>query len=1286
MQIQLLSPKQSLNKAYLKTKVERAQVDLFKTNLSQFLHKAKQAIERQESEEHLKNLVKDFLKDTYYKDRYEINTRGRADLVIHHGPTAGNTAAVLMEVKRPGNKAEMISGTDLNRKAMQEAVLYYLRERIEGKNTELKYIIITNIYEWYIFNATYFEALFHKHTALKKAYEDWSTGKLVSKNTDLMYEHIGHVLKASTDELPATFVDLNGALSLSENTLLTIYKVFSPPHLLKESFANDSNTLDNRFYQELLHIIGLEEIKDGGKKLIRPKAKPEPGSLYENTLLMLKVEGRIGRLHNPRKYGNTAQEVAGNMALELCITWINRILFLKLLEAQLYRYHQKEVHYRFLKEQTINDFDELNKLFFQVLALKPGERSASIQSRYGHVPYLNSSLFEITEAEDEGIRINSLDDHVAMPVYSGTVLKNEQGRPLKNAEFPSVLPYLLRFLDAYDFGAEGKGEVQEENKTLITASVLGLIFEKINGYKDGSFYTPGFITMYMCRETLRRAVVQKFNDKYGWNCESIEEINDALYRQKVPLQDANELINSLHICDPAVGSGHFLVSALNELIAIKADLQILLDSTGKRLRYDSISIANDELVVMDMHGDLFEYTVNKTGGVSPEKHLLQEALFREKQHMIENCLFGVDINPNSVKICRLRLWIELLKNAYYTSESGYRELHTLPNIDINIKQGNSLLSRFALDEDLSEVFKKQKYSLKAYQAAVQRYKDTNSKETKYELVAFFKEIKDQFRTTIGKKDPLLSRMSFVRGAMENIQGENIFGEKNLNEKTAAAIKNKLKSEGLLKRSTLEFTLESAHTVLAQIFESLEAEKAAVEANRIYEGAFEWRFEFPEVLDENGNYQGFDVVIGNPPYIRQEELGDFKLYLQKHFQTYAGTADLFVYFIERGIQLLKSNGDFIFIVPNKWMRAGYGKALRTWLKNVQIRQLIDFGDLPVFEEATTYPLILDITKTNPRVPAQAAILTSLKFADGLKKTIEEKSFHINVAAFNDEGWSLSSSGISTLLNKVKEIGVPLGKYVNGRIYRGVLTGLNEAFVIDELTKNRLIEQDSKSADVIKPFLAGRDIKRYMPFPEGRYLILFPKGWTKKQTTENHWEWLQLNFPAIASHLASFSQAAQKRGDKGDFWWELRACEYYNEFEKPKIIVPAIVKSASYSYDLSKFYSNDKTTIIPTDEKFLLAILNSSLIDYFMHKIASTKQGGFYEYKPVYLYQLPIAKASIELKHIVESKVSQILEAKKADPKADTSVLEKEIDQLVYGLYGLTEEEISIVEGETVKAEA
>ena len=231
-------------------------------------------------------------------------------------------------------------------------------------------------------------------------------------------------------------------------------------------------------------------------------------------------------------------------------------------------------------------------------------------------------------------------------------------------------------MESYDFASESTDKIQEQNKSIINASVLGLIFEKINGYKDGSFFTPGFITMYMCRETIRKAVIQKFNETKGWNCTDINSLYNKIDDQK----QANEIINDLKICDPAVGSGHFLVSALNEMIAIKSDLKILQDRDGKRLKEYHFEVVNDELIVTDEDGNFFEYKPT-----SQESQRIQETLFHEKQTIIENCLFGVDLNPNSVKICRLRLWIELLKNAYYKNET---ELETLPNIDINIKCGN----------------------------------------------------------------------------------------------------------------------------------------------------------------------------------------------------------------------------------------------------------------------------------------------------------------------------------------------------------------------------------------------------------------------------------------------------------------------------------------------------------------------------------------------------------------------------------------------------------------------
>jgi adenine-specific DNA-methyltransferase len=350
----------------------------------------------------------------------------------------------------------------------------------------------------------------------------------------------------------------------------------------------------------------------------------------------------------------THEERLFNVGLQLSITWINRILFLKLLEAQLITYHKGDNSYAFLSFDKIKNYDDLNSLFFQVLAKRFEDRNQDVAKIFEKVPYLNSSLFEPTDMEHNTLFISNLKDEKTIPILSGTVLKNEQGK--KRTGELSTLEYLFEFLNAYDFSSEGSEDIQEDNKTLINASVLGLIFEKINGYKDGSFFTPGFITMYMCRETIRKAVVQKFNETKNWSCENLEDLYDKIEDRK----EANDIVNSVKICDPAVGSGHFLVSALNEMIAVKNDLKILQDREGKRLKEYHVEVVNDELIVTDEDGLLFEY--NPT---NKESQRIQETLFHEKQTIIENCLFGVDINPNSVKICRLRLWIELLKNAYY---------------------------------------------------------------------------------------------------------------------------------------------------------------------------------------------------------------------------------------------------------------------------------------------------------------------------------------------------------------------------------------------------------------------------------------------------------------------------------------------------------------------------------------------------------------------------------------------------------------------------------------------
>ncbi|MEO8149892.1 MAG: N-6 DNA methylase [Bacteroidia bacterium] len=443
--------------------------------------------------------------------------------------------------------------------------------------------------------------------------------------------------------------------------------------------------------------------------------------------------------------------------------------------------------------------------------------------------------------------------------------------------------------------------------------------------------------------------------------------------------------------------------------------------------------------------------------------------------------------------------------------------------------------------------------------------------------------------------------------------------------------------------------------------------------------------------------GFDIVIGNPPYVRQELLGLQKLYFQNKYRVFHGMADLYSYFIEKSIQLLKPDGIYGVIVANKWMRANYGEPLRKYLKQQTIHEIIDFGDLPVFETATTYPCILIAGKADKiNKIFKLTIAKTLGFSS-LEKYVEQEYDYAKKDSLDDSGWNLANETEQKLLKKLEEAGIPLGEYVKKKIYYGIKTGLNEAFVIDEPTKERLIKEDIRSVDVIKPFLGGRDIKRNQPLPSYKYLIFFPKGFTneKGNNPKNQWKWLHENYTAIANHLMLFEDAGKKRFDQGDYWWELRACDYYSEFEKPKIIIPAIVKSASYTYDTNCFYSNDKTSIVPTTDLYLFALMNSKCVDYIMPKISSSKQGGYFEYKPMYVSKLPIKV--IDFKNAFEKKshdeivklTQQLLQLnqEKSETKLQTKIsqlegkidyCENRVNEIVYELYDLTEDEIKIVE--------
>ena len=944
MEIKILKPRKALNKAYLKVKPNRIDIENFKTNLIQLFDR----INDKETEEFHKNLASDFLKKTYYEANHFINTKGKNDLVIHNKNTANSPVGVIIEAKKFSNRTEMVSTKQLNAKAFQELVLYYLRERITHKNLEVKNLIITNIYEWYIFDATVFEKLFAKNKNLVKQFEDFENGKLSGNTTDFFYLEIAKpFIENNILEIELTYFDIRdyekivtNNNSKDDNQLIALYKLLSPEHLLKLPFTNDSNTLDKGFYNELLHIIGLIETKEGGKRLIERNkdGQRHSGTILEDTIIQLDSLDKISRLEKAFLYGETYQERLFNVALTLNITWINRILFLKLLEAQLITYHKGDKSYSFLNFERIKEYDDLNRLFFQVLARKFDDRNEDVKKLFEKVPYLNSSLFEPTEIEHSTLFINTLIDGKKIPILSTTVLKDEHGK--KRTGNLNTLEYLFEFLNAYDFSSEGSEEIQEDNKTLINASVLGLIFEKINGYKDGSFFTPGIITMYMCRETLRKTVVQKFNDIKRWNCKEFDELYNKIEDKK----EANQIINSIKICDPAVGSGHFLVSALNELIAIKNDLKILQDKDGRSLNFYHVEVENDELIVTDEDGKLFDYNPN-----NKESQRIQETLFHEKQLIIENCLFGVDINPNSVKICRLRLWIELLKNTYYKNKT---ELETLPNIDINIKNGNSLISRFPLNSDLKTSLKKSKISIDDYKNAVASYRNAVSKEQKWDLEKLINEIKTNFRTEINKNSKEIKDLQkFKAEYFSKYESVQLF------ETSLTKAQQKDKKELSIKIQKIEDFIEE------------------ITNNKIYENAFEWRFEFPEVLDDEGDFIGFDAIIGNPPYIQLQKMGADSDALQKiGYETFARTGDIYSLFYELGHQILKDKGLLTFITSNKWMRAAYGESLRKFfVEKTNPLVLIDFGGTQIFDTATVDTNILMFAKDKNRQQTQACIV-------------------------------------------------------------------------------------------------------------------------------------------------------------------------------------------------------------------------------------------------------------------------------------------------------------------------
>lgn len=1256
MHFTLLNEKDFFNPYYRKKQIIQNEFDIFNKALMQYLERLESS--QSENEDYLvANALSPFLTMLNFKTHIKTKQKGKSEIDLSISKDEfSKDLEVLIEAKKPNSK-EFITHTKVNSKALHETILYYFRNR--EYSFSLKFIIITDFYKFYIFKISEFEELFYKNPSFKKLFEEFcNPNSLFKGNTEEFYKEVAKLIENSKENLKGFLIDLTFLKDKQKSNfknLASIYKTFHRDFLLSEFNPNDANSLNNAFYKELLYILGLCESKQNSKLIIAKseESKEEQGTFYTAINSKLKEENF-------------------ETILKLLILWLNRILFLKLIESNLVRFNDDK-NLKFLNFKKIPDFDKLSELFFEVLAK---EKSTRKKSEFAYLPYLNSSLFEKQSIENT-LEISSLSNDLKLFYYKNTVLKDDKCKTKKGQV--GLLEYLFEFLDSFDFGSDDEQSEILSQKELISSSVLGNVFEKLNGYKEGSFYTPSFITSYMCKESITKVVLDKFNAQFDLDAKDISELRKSLRKEDKKAQ--KELLNSIKICDPAVGSGHFLVSALNVMLSIYDELNLFDEEFY-------LEVQNDEILITGRKGEFIEYKRPSTP--KDKAHLIQQELFHTKKDIIENNLFGVDINPNSCEITKLRLWIELLKHSFYQSfdDENYHDLKTLPNIDINIKCGNSLVSYFETGKSLShypnikERINKYKRIVKDYKEGFYIDKNLIAKEIK-NLQESFKNfcLKDKFNKEIKQ---------LTNGANEYSKKYGDF---------LADEHHDEKFKSFFSKNMFEFSFDEK--VAIKEFANLKKEYDNIfnlESNH----PFEWRFEFPEILDDDGNFKGFDLIIGNPPYIRQEELKELKPHLAKNYKVYKGTSDIYTYFYELGFNVLKENGILSFITSNKYTRAGYGEALREFLlKNTYILKYIDLNGIKVFDSATVDTSILCFEKSKSKdnkfkyLALSNEILKTCAYNIGLYKDFAEFSQN----SLSKESFTFSDENTSALKAKIERIGTPLKEWQGLNIYRGILTGYNEAFIITTEKRNEILAnckdeaEKERTAKLIRKMLRGRDIKRYSYEWAGLWVIFipwhFPNVEKPKTMLENEQD-LKEQYLSLYKHLLSHKERLSKRNKEETGiryeWYCLQrwGANYYQEFEREKIVYPCIMaKEPCFSYETSFAFAMAPANIITSNSdilKYILAFLNSDFI--YLMLIKFYMGGGIEgELKTNNLEKLSIPKINSKNEKLADeliNLVDEILKAKEQDKNANTQELENKINSIVYKLYNLTEEEIKIIE--------
>lgn len=1080
--------------------------------------------------------IRSLLEQIGYKDYKIIEGKslsigkGRFDLAL--SMDNNSRYKTIIELKKTDSN-EMIEfktnkSDNLYKKALFQAIYYYLSDKnltmYNKEDTEIKYLIITNYNSWYFIKT---EDLNYLNELKKFPIIDNIT-------TDEAYQKISNYLSTLTkennlfeDDININYTSFHLKEIIEDNKKLELFiKFLSPQFLLDNIEIIDKNHITEKFYKELFYIIGL-----------RVGKKKELLQTNDNFSFLALIQEKLPHyLEDDEKF---------DYAMELVLLWVNRVLFIQLYSSILVKY--KILNKPILNSNTNYTFDNIEILFFNILNQKNNRPKVKSELNFNNIPYINSSLFQRAEIEERlNISISNLSSSYTVDIFPTTNIKKSK-EFLKKQEL-NILEYLILFLNSYDIAVDDIFSDNSDND-LINASVLGMVFEKLNGYKDGSFFTSSHITEYMTKKTIEELIMSKFK-KEGFEGENIKDIfENSRVKDKSKIES---IFNSITICDIAVGSGHFLVSALNAMLLYKAQLGLY-----KNIDSNQLAIMDDMLVVKGI--DEYDKESQDTN-----THSIYKELYESKQKIISNSLFGVDINPKSVYISRLRLWIELLKHTYFTNN---RELVLLPNIDINIKQGNSIISDFKIGENFDNLFD---YDL------FNKYK---------ELIAIY-------------KDPLNNR--------SNIQ------------------------------------------------EQIDLIKTDLDENFNNKDKFEWRYEFPEILNNEGKFIGFDIILSNPPYIRHELLKETKPLLEKNYTLYESKADLYTYFYELSYNLLSSNGFMAIISSNKFCRADYGYNLRKFLKEkTVIVSIIDFEKQQQFKKATTDTIVL-IANKNTDTNNHIQILDS---------DLKEK-FITRQDLLKDSHYSFMDTDSDNLYNKITLKGKALKEW-NVEIKRGILTGLNEAFVISQEQKEILTSKSKKNKEIIVPIIKGADIKKYKIDFKNEYLI----------NSHNNPPINIENYIEIKEYLNLFKDKLQKRSDKGETIYNLRDCNFLSSFQEDKIIWQELTDKSNFVLDTNGYYTLAGTFIMTgTNLKYILATLNSKLIEWYFHLMANSSGTGTMQWKKTFVERIPIPEIDKKTQNSIMNLVAEILKPN----NHRYSDLKNKIDMKLYEIYSLNQEEINIIE--------